>query len=214
LTFNAIHVEGARNVAQQAAERGIERLIHMSGIGADASSASPYVRSRAEGEAQVMAVFPQATLLRPSAIFGPGDALLTVLIRLVRFVPVIPLFGQGSVYLQPVFVEDVAAAVLSALKDPGSAGRTYELGGPKAYSYKELVALVVQQLNKKRLFLPIPFFLWELQTRLLSLLPEPPLTSDQLALLKQDNIVSGRTPTLHDLGITPTSVESKLPDYI
>ena len=209
-TFAAVHVQGALNVARRASRAGVARLVHISGIGADPGSESRYVRARAVGESVVKEAFQGATILRPSVLFGPEDAFLNTLARLTRFSPVLPLFGNGATLLQPVFVGDVAAAVARALVEPTSRGKVYELGGPRVYCYKELIELVVKRLGRKRLLLSVPYFLWDLQAALMSVLPNPPLTHDQIVLMKRDNVVSKAALTLADLSIDATAVETLL----
>jgi uncharacterized protein YbjT (DUF2867 family) len=213
-TFDAVHVRGALNVARQSARAGVARLVHISGIGADRNSQSLYVRARAKGESVVQESFKDATILRPSVLFGPEDAFFNALARLALFSPVLPLFGDGATLLQPVFVGDVAEAVVKVLGEPTSRGNVYELGGPRVYSYKELIELLLECLGRKRILVPVPYFLWELQAALLSVLPNPPLTRDQIVLIKRDNVVSKGALTLADLGIDPTAVETLLPTYV
>lgn len=213
-TFEAVHAQGALNVARQGRLVGVERLIHVSGIGADPRSSSSYVRSRAKGEALVREEFPRAIIFRPSAIFGPGDALFSVLAAIARRAPVIPLFGHGQTRLQPVYVGDVAEAAGRALGEASSEGNLYELGGPDVYAYRALVELVLRQLGKRRLLLPMPFPVWALLARILSLLPTPPLTRDQVVLMRQDNVVAEDALTLDELNVVPTAVEAMLPAII
>lgn len=213
-TFDAVHVQGALNVARQAARAGVVRLVHISGIGADPNSESRYVRARAKGESLVQEAFEGATLLRPSVLFGPEDAFFNTLARLARFSPVLPLFGNGATLLQPVFVGNVAEAVVKVLAEPTSRGNVYELGGPRVYSYKELIELLLKCLGRKRILVPVPYVLWELQAALLSVLPNPLLTRDQIVLIKRDNVVSKGALTLADLGIDPIAVETVLPTYL
>jgi uncharacterized protein YbjT (DUF2867 family) len=213
-TFEAVHVRGARNVARQAARAGVQRLVHISGIGADPNSESSYVRARAQGESLVRGAFDGATILRPSVLFGPGDAFFHSLTTITRLSPVLPLFGSGGTLLQPVFSGDVAEAVVRALANPASRGQVYELGGPRVYSYKALVEMLLAHLKRTRILVPVPFALWELQTAILGLLPNPPLTRDQVILMKRDNVVGKDALTLADLGIEPTAVETQLPTYI
>jgi NADH dehydrogenase len=196
-TFDAVHVAGAACVAEQAAKAGVARLVHISGIGVDGASDSAYIRARANGEAAVHEAFPAATILRPSVVFAPDDNFINLLLRMARVLPVLPLFGDGGTMLQPVFAGDVALAAARALDDPAAAGKTYELGGPVPYSY----------------LLPVPFPIWEIQARLAGILPNPPLTSDQVALMRHDNLASPDLPGLADLGVTPTSLEATLPEY-
>lgn len=211
--FEAIHGQGAVRVARLAAVAGASRLVLVSGLGADPQSPSPYVRARAQGEALVREAFEAATILRPGVIFGPGDALFTRLAALAQL-RLLPLFGSGTTRLQPVFVEDVAEACLRVLARPEAAGGIYELGGPQVYRYRDLVALVLRRLDRRGLLLPLPFRLWDLLAVLASPLPSPPLTRDQVVLMRQDNVLSGRHPGLEELGIVPSGVEEILPRYI
>jgi uncharacterized protein YbjT (DUF2867 family) len=209
-SFAAIHGAGAANVARAAAAGGVERLVHVSGIGVDAASPSPYVRARAEGERLVREAFPTATILRPSVLFGPEDAFFNRLAAIARFMPVVPLFGQGQTRLQPVYVGDVAEAVARALATPESAGKVYELGGPRIYTYEELVHLALAHSGRRRLLAALPFRAWEL----LAALPGTPISRDQVRLMMSDNVVSDRMPGLAELGIEPTPVEKVLPSYL
>jgi len=213
-SFEAVHAEGAETVAAEAAAAGAERLVHLSGIGADPGSESLYVRTRAEGERRVLAAFPGAMIFRPSLMFGRGDAFFATMATLSRLSPVLPLFGGGRTRLQPVYVEDVAAAVAVVLKAPAPKPGLYELGGPKVYSYRELTELALKGLGRRRLLLPLPFALAEMLAALLAPLPSPPLTRDQLALMKRDNLVGAGVLTFADLGLTPVSVESVLPEIV
>ena len=214
VTFDAVHVRGAENVAREAAAAGVARLVLVSGIGADPDSSSPYIRARGGGERVVQQVFPGATIVRPGAMFGPGDALFGTLAALARLLPALPLIGGGSTRLQPIFVEDVADAISSILSDPGTVGRTYELAGPKVYTLHELVSMTLQLMGKRRLLVPIPFAVAEVQARLLEFLPNPPLTTGQVDLLKTDNVASGVLADVQDLGIQPRTVEEVIPTYI
>jgi uncharacterized protein YbjT (DUF2867 family) len=208
-TFDAIHVVGAEHVAQRVNQAGISKLVHISGIGVDLTSSSAYVRARARGEQQVLRVFPDAVILRPSVLFGPNDAFLSSLQTVTRL-PVVPLFGKGTVRLQPVYVEDVARAVLQALEVPGATGEIFELGGGCIYRYRGIVEQVLAHSNRRRLLLPIPFPLWKLLARAASLLPNPPLTLDQVILMETDNVVGAGVGTFQDFGIEPSSLEQKL----
>ena len=213
-TFDAIHARGAQNVARQAGNSGIERLIHVSGVGADPAADSPYVRARGIGEDLVKSAFEDATILRPSVIFGPGDSFFNALAGMARLTPVLPLFGRGRTNLQPVFVGDVAAACVRVLADPSTRGKTYELGGPRVYTYKTLLQLVLKQVDRRRILVPVPFFWWDILAGLMAFLPSPLLTCDQVKLMKRDNMIEGNEMTLEDLGIKPVSVEEILPTYI
>jgi NADH dehydrogenase len=214
VTFEAVHVRGAENVAREAAAAGVARLVLVSGIGADPHSSSPYIRARGCGELMVRQAFPGATIVRPGAMFGPGDALFGTVAELARLLPVLPLIGGGRTRLQPIFVEDVAEAITSILSDPGTVGRTYELAGPKVYTLHELVNMTLQLMGKRRLLVPIPFAVAEVQARLFELLPNPPLTTAQVDLLKTDNVASGDLPGIQDLEIQPKTVEEVIPTFI
>jgi NADH dehydrogenase len=214
VTFEAVHVRGAENLAREAAAAGVARFVLVSGIGADPDSSSPYIRARGRGELMVRQAFPGATIVRPGAMFGPGDALFGTLAALARLLPALPLIGGGSTRLQPIFVEDVAEAISSILSDPGTVGRTYELAGPKVYTLHELVNMTLQLMGKRRLLVPIPFAVAEVQARLFELLPNPPLTTGQVDLLKTDNVASGVLPDVQDLNIQPKAVEEVIPTYI
>ena len=159
-TFDAIHGRGALHVARQAKEAGAARLIHISGLGADPESDSPYIRARGIGENLVREAFEGVTILRPSVIFGPGDAFLNRLAAMGRQTPVLPLFGTGGTKLQPVFVDDVAEACARVLAEPSSQGLVYELGGPRIYAYEELVRLVLERAGRRTALLPVPFLVW------------------------------------------------------
>lgn len=213
-TFDVIHGQGALHVARQARQAGAERLIHISGLGADPGSDSPYVRARGIGEHLVREAFEGVTILRPSVIFGAEDSFFNTLAGLARGSPVLPLFGSGRTRLQPVFVGDVAEACARVLADPATKGRIYELGGPRVYAYRALLELVLERVGRRRLLLPVPFFLWDTLAALMAVLPNPPLTRDQVKLMRRDNVVEATALTLQDLGIAPTSVEQVLPSYI
>jgi uncharacterized protein YbjT (DUF2867 family) len=213
-TFEAIHGHGAMHVARAAALARVERLVHISGIGADAASVSTYVRARAVGERLVREQFPDATILRPSVMFGPDDAFLNRLAAVARVTPVLPLFGSGGTRLQPVYVGDVAEAVAKVLTTPAARGQVYELGGPRIYTYKALVQLVLAQIARKRLLLPVPYFVWELLASLMTPLPKSLISRDQVIVMTQDNVVGLQAATFADLGIAPTSIEEILPTYL
>jgi NADH dehydrogenase len=210
-TFRTVHELGAMHVARQSARAGVKSLVHMSGIGANLNSQSSYVRSRARGELLVREAFPAATMLRPSVQFGPDDKFLNTLITIVRRSPVLALFGAGNTRLQPVYVGDVAKAVLRVLTAPSSQGKVYELGGPQIYRYRDLIKLVLKEADRSRILVPLPFFIWDTLARLLMLLPDPPLTTDVVTLMRQDNVVGAGVPTFADLGLAPTSVKVVLP---
>ncbi len=208
-SFSAVHVVGAREVAAQSAGTGA-CLVHISGIGAELGSKSRYVAARAAGEQAVRDAAPNAVILRPSALYGPNDAFLGTLLKLVRFVTVIPLFGNGATRLQPVHVADVAEAVVRVLGNIDLQGKIYELGGPRIYSYRELLETIVNHLKKRRLFLPVPFLIWKALAAGSALLSNPPLTRDQVILMSDDNVVSPVHGTFRELGINPQPLEDTL----
>ena len=213
-TYRAIHVEGARRVALAAQRHGVTRLIHVSALGASPTSpAAISDRTKAEGERAVRAVFPQATIVRPSLTFGEDDHFFSRFATMIRSSPVLPLIGGGTTRFQPVFVGDVTAGLLELLKRSETAGKTYEFGGTQVYSFKALLELLLSALNRQRILLPIPFALAEMQAGLLELLPNPPLTRDQVRLLKTDKVVSGMEPTLGDLGVQPLRLEEFLAGF-
>jgi uncharacterized protein YbjT (DUF2867 family) len=214
VTFEAVHVRGAETLAREAVAAGVTRFVLVSGIGADPESASAYIRARGRGEHAVQQVLPGATVVRPGAMFGPGDALFGALDHLARLLPALPLIGGGHTRLQPVYVEDVAQAIARILADSGTAGLTYELAGPTVYTLRELFEAALKIIGKRRLLLPLPFALAEVQARLFELLPNPPLTTSQVDLLKADNVASGRLPGLRELDILPKAIEAIVPTYL
>lgn len=211
--FNAVHVEGAAAIASAARAAGAGSLVHISSIGANSDAESSYAASKGEGEQRVREAFPDATILRPSIVFGPEDDFFNRFAALARILPILPLIGGGHTRFQPVFVGDVASAVLRALRDPSARGKTYELGGPTVYSFKELMQVILRETCRKRLLLPVPFSVATFQAFFLQFLPKPLLTPDQVTLLKSDNIVAA-PDTLASLGIEPTSVEAEVPTYL
>ena len=213
-TFDRVHGQGALHVARQAKQAGAERLVHISGVGADPGSPSPYVRARGIGETLVKDAFDDVTILRPSVIFGPGDSFLNTLARMAQRSPIMPLFGTGNTRLQPVFVGNVAEACIRVLADPSTRGRVYELGGPRIYAYRELVRLVRDRVAGRALMVPCPFLAWDILAAAMAVHPNPPLTRDQVTLMKRDNVIDRQASTLDDLGIRPVSVEEALPTCI
>ncbi len=212
--FAAIHARGAQDIAAAAAESGAGRLVHVSAIGADLHGEADYARSKGVGEAAVKTAFPTATILRPSVVFGPEDDFINRFAAMARVSPVLPLLGGGATRFQPVYVGDVADAIAACLADPATQGKTYELGGPRIYTFKELMELLLDRIGRRRLLIPWPFALADLQAACLEKLPVPPLTRDQVKLLRRDNVVSKGALTLSDLSIEPCAMESILPTYL
>ena len=221
-SFGAVHTEGARAVAKAARLAGVKRFVHISALGADAKSASNYARSKAAGEAAVLEEFPDAIILRPSIVFGPEDDFFNKFAAMARVAPMMPLIGGGRTKFQPVFVGDLAAAVTACLVDgKGKPGTVYEIGGPEAISFRELLDKTQAWAGRDRPYFPIPFWLAKLQALAMTPLPNAmrPMTYDQMRLLQNDNVVSeaakadGRT--LAELGITQAqSVEAVMPRYL
>lgn len=234
-SFQAIHVEGAKRVAEAAKAAGAKRLVHVSALGADAQSDSAYAQSKAQGEAAVKAAFPQATILRPSVVFGPEDGFFNRFGQMAALLPVLPvyvadgfkvriepmeleyeinLFGSGGPKFQPVYVGDVADALMAALERAETPGQTYELAGPRAYSMKAIMELVARETRRDNWLVPLPYWVGRIQAFFLQFLPTPPLTPDQMKLLRRDNVASGALPGLAALGIDATAIEAIVPGYL
>lgn len=215
--FAHVHARGAETVAQAAARLGVP-LVHMSALGADETSPSLYARSKATGERLVLAAKPDATILRPSIIFGPEDSFFNRFAAMARMSPILPLVGGGATRFQPVFVGDVALAIAEAMGGKSKPGTIYELGGPEIRTFKELMQYMLTVIERRRLLLPVPFPLAKLMAAFAGLLPKPPLTADQVEMLKRDNVVSeealrqGRT--FEGLGIEPVLMEVVVPSYL
>ena len=213
-TFQALHAEAPGRIGRAAAAAGVRHVVHVSAIGADAASPSVYARTKAEGEAALRAAFPAAVVLRPSIVFGPEDNFFNQFAALAQVLPALPVFGGGRTRFQPVYVGDVADAAMAALDRVEAAGKTYELGGPKIYTFREILEFILRTTGRKRFLVSIPYSVGALQARLLELLPKPLLTRDQLLLLQRDNVVSPGALTLADLGIAPKAVEAIVPTYL
>jgi uncharacterized protein YbjT (DUF2867 family) len=211
-SFRAVHLDAARRVAETAARRGA-RLLHVSGIGSDPDAASPYVRFRGLGEDAVRAACPGATVFRPAVMIGPNDAFLSALAGLVRS-PVVPLFGDGGTRLAPVFVGDVAAAAAVALTDPEPRPGVSELGGPEALSYRDLVRRVAEHLGRRPLLVPLPLSAWGALAAAGRVLPSPPITEGQVALMRRDNVPAPGSPGLEAFGVGPTDLATVLRDAL
>ena len=217
-SFDAVHAFGAEAAARAARAAKARVFIQMSAIGADENATSQYARSKAEGEKRARAAFPDAIVLRPSVVFGPEDALFNRFAALSRFSPALPLIGGGETRFAPVFVGDIAEAV-SRLIDKGEAdGRTYELGGPRDMSFRQLLEFTLDTIGRKRLLVSLPWAVAKLQASILGLLPKPLLTTDQVQLLKSDNVVSDQARrerrTLEGLGIAASGIEGIVPAYL
>ena len=213
-TFHSVHVEAARRVAAQAARAGVERLAHVSGIGADPGSPSRYIRKRGEGELAVQAAFARVALIRPAVMFGTDDAFLTTILDLTRRLPIYPLFGRGRTRLQPAHAEDVADGVARALQWSDGHTSTFECAGPRVYSYEELVGTIARAAGLERTLMPMPFVAWHALARLAELLPSPPLTRNQVELMEIDTVASPGVPGLAELGISARPIEDFLAEIV
>jgi NADH dehydrogenase len=202
-SFESVHVSGAANVARAAA-RCEAGLVHLSGIGVDPESPSKYVRARTVGEQRTHEACSHSVILRPSAMFGPDDAFLSAMTQMIRWLPLIPLFGRGVTRVQPVHVDDVARAVVNALDRDEARGRVFELGGPEVFTYRKLVRTLCERLGRRRLLVPVPFVLWNAIATMVSILPNPPLTRDQIELVRRDNVA--QSPGFAELGIEKDSL--------
>jgi NADH dehydrogenase len=215
--FNTVHAIGAKHVAEVVAAAGLP-LLHMSALGADLKSASEYARTKAEAERQVLSIKPDAVILRPSVIFGPEDQFFNKFSSMSRSSPFMPLIGGGKTQFQPVYVGDVAEVVARAVEGKLQAGKAYELGGAEVLTLRRCMELSLEVINRKRIFVNLPWWVASLQGKILGLLPNPPLTSDHVKLLKSNNVVSQEAAdadlTLEGLGIKPQAVDAILPSYL
>lgn len=235
-TFQRLHVEAAGTVARAATSAGVKRLVQMSALGAALDSPAAYGRSKAAGETAAAEAFPGVTIVRPSVVFGREDNFFNLFAGLSRLTPILPVFGcpvipridlfkdggfvdidiygDGGTRFQPIYVGDVADAIVSILDDASTAGRTFELGGPRVYSFKEIMELLLAHIDRRRLLVPIPFAIAAIDAWFLEWLPVPPLTRDQVNLLKHDNVVAEGAAGLADLGVEATPAEAILPTYL
>lgn len=213
-SFAAVHHQAPARLAELAKRAGVRHFVHISAIVADAVSPSAYARSKAAGEAAVLAIFPTAVILRPSLVFGPEDDFFNRFAAMARYSPVLPLIGGGATMFQPVYVGDVAEAVSLVLRHPETAGRVYELAGPTAHSMAQLFALLLHTIHRKRLLVPLPFALASFEAFFLEFMPKPLLTRDQVRMLQRDAVATPGRPGLAELGITATALELVLPTYL
>jgi uncharacterized protein YbjT (DUF2867 family) len=211
-SFHAIHAEGAERIARIAAASEVARLVQISAIGADTASPSRYGASKGAAEQAVLCAFPSATILRPSLVFGQEDKFFNRFAEIARLSPIMPVIC-GDTKMQPVYVGDVADAVMAALTST-TAGKTYELGGPRVWTFREILAFILKQTRRNRRLLDIPMGIARFQASIMQHVPGKPLTPDQLLMLEKDNVVSDGALGLRDLGITPTPVELIVPAYL
>jgi uncharacterized protein YbjT (DUF2867 family) len=209
-TFHAVHVEAAQRVAAEAQRAGVERLVHLSGMGAAPASASLYIRKRGEGELAVRAALVDAIIVRPAVMFGPDDAFLTTVLALLRRLPIYPMFGHGRTRLQPADVEDVAEAVARGLLRTDMRAITFECGGPRVYSYEQLLRTVARDAGITPVLMPFPFAGWHALAWIAEMLPSSPLTRNQVELMQIDTVASPDMPGFRELGILPHPIEDTL----
>ncbi len=209
-TFETVHTQGAERIAVQSATCGVQRLVHVSAIGADPDSPSKYGSSKGRAEQAVRASFPAATILRPSLVFGPEDQFFNRFGAMARLSPVMPVIA-GDTRMQPVYVGDVADAVIAGLTETAALGKLYELGGPQVWTFREILALILKMTGRHRPLVEVPMAVARLQAAVLQHVPTKPLTPDQLLMLSKDNVVSPGALGLSDLGIVPTPVELIVP---
>ncbi|MEM1397577.1 MAG: complex I NDUFA9 subunit family protein [Pseudomonadota bacterium] len=219
--FDAIQADGAATIAQHAAKEGVQNFVHVSAIGADIDGEADYARTKAAGEAAVREAIPTASIVRPSIVFGSEDSFFNRFAEMSTLSPALPLVGGGNTRFQPVYVDDVADAICTCLENEDAAGKTYEIGGPTVYTFKELLQLMLKETGRSRVLVPIPSPvapLVGLVGETAGMLPflDPPITRDQIKLLNKDNVVdaSRADGTLEELGVQPTAVEAILPDYM
>jgi uncharacterized protein YbjT (DUF2867 family) len=235
-TFEKVHVEIAHNIAHAATQVGVNALVHISALGASSQSDSIHARSKAAGEEAVKRAFQEAVIVRPSAIFGQEDHFFNMFASLARFTPIMPVFGcqptskfkffglntpfgidffgEGGTRMQPVFVADVANAIVKILEINTTPHKLYELGGPKVYSFKEMMEMVLKESGRPRILVPFPFTAAKLAAWFLEILPKPLITCDQLTSLKSDNVNSSDFPGFDELAIKPSAAEAVLPTYL
>ncbi len=211
--FQHVHVDLPAMIASVCKKVGVKKFVHMSALGIDKST-SKYAKTKLEGEAAVQSNFSAATILRPSIIFGEDDSFFNMFAEMARYIPVLPLIGGGKTKFQPVYVGDVADAVMAALENKAAQGQVYELGGPDIISFKEVYERLFSHTGRRRCLVNISFGFAKVEATFMSLLPYPPLTRDQVESLKTDNVVAKTAQGLEDLGVTPTAMDVILPTYL
>ena len=212
--FEDIHVKFPDLLSKLCSELNIKKLVHISALGINETVSSQYMQSKLNGEKKIINNFDRSVILRPSVIFGPEDKFFNQFASLAEFFPALPLIGGGLTYFQPIYVGDVAKSIMTVLEKEEINNNIYELGGPQTFTFKELMKILLKEINKKRFLVPVPFLFAKFQAKILQLLPKPLLTTDQVEMLKYDNIVTNKYPTLKDLKINPKTIDSILPNYI
>mgnify|MGYP000716417585 FL=1 len=211
--FNQIHAQFPNLLSELCNELGIKKLVHVSALGVKEGHPSQYMQSKLQGEKNIQDTFKQSVILRPGIMFGPEDKFFNIFATLAQFSPVLPLIGGGKTVFEPIYVGDVAQTIVKSLELNNSKPSIYELGGAN-YSFKELMQILLSEINKKRFLIPIPWGMAKFQSYFLQMLPTPLLTPDQVTMLRYDNVVSGEYKTLKNLKIKPTTIQSILPKYI
>jgi len=212
--FNQIHAQFPHLLSSLCNELGIKKLVHVSALGVKERHVSKYMQSKLQGEKNIQNIFKPSVILRPSIVFGPEDKFFNTFASIIQFLPIFPLIGGGKTKFAPIYVGDVAKAIIKALELNNLQPKIYELGGPENYSFKQLMEILLTEIKKKRFLIPIPFGLAKFQAFFLQMMPNPLLTVDQVKSLQQNNIVSGEHSTLKDLGISGKTIQSILPKYI
>ena len=211
--FNQIHAQFPNLLSELCNELGIKKLVHVSALGVKEGHPSQYMKSKLQGEKNIQDTFKQSVILRPGIMFGPEDKFFNTFATLAQFSPALPLIGGGKTVFEPIYVGDVAQTIVKSLELNNSKPSIYELGGAN-YSFKELMQILLSEINKKRFLIPIPWGMAKFQSYFLQMLPTPLLTPDQVTMLRYDNVVSGEYKTLKNLKIKPTTIQSILPKYI
>jgi NADH dehydrogenase len=213
--YKAVHADGARHIAEASVKAGAQRLIHISGIGAQQPrTGNAFVESKAQAEHEMNRAFPSVTILRPSVVFGAEDKFFNRLAAAAQLAPFMPVFGDGLAKFQPVYVGDVADAVACTVVNKATAFGAYELGGPRTYTYRELVELTLRITHRQRRLISLPVWPVKIGAYFAEFLPVPPITRDQVDLMIRDNITQPGRPGLADLGIAPHTAEAILPMYL
>ena len=212
--FHKIHTQFPHLLSNLCNEMGIRNLIHVSSLGVKEKHTSKYIQSKLLGEKSIQEIFKGSVILRPSLCFGPEDKFFNTFASIAQFSPVLPLIGGGKTKFEPIYVGDIAKAIVKALELDNSEPEIYELGGPENYSFKELMKILLTEIKKKRYLMTIPFGIAKLESYFFEMLPKPLLTRDQVELLKYDNVVSGNYPSLKDLNIAGETIQNILPTYI
>jgi len=212
--FENIHSKFPELLSKLCNEHGIEKFIHLSALGINEDVKSMYMRTKLQGEKNILNNFDNSIILRPSIVFGPEDKFFNQFASLSQFLPFLPLIGGGQTKFQPIYVGDVAKAIATILETEEIDNKIYELGGAEIFTFQQLMNILLKEIQKRRFLIPIPFSIAKFMARILQLFPKPLITTDQIEMLKEDNVVSNNYGTLLDLNIEPTTIESILPHYI